>query len=89
MVRVARALKTNFTNYGHTVYRYKTTLYRLYKPDPGELARRFLMAKDRNAAKEPGDGEIASHNFRSKHSAGNEAVARMRGRSYVEQLLLA
>ena len=46
------------------------------------------MAKDGNDAKEPGDGEIAPHNFRSKHSAGNEAVARIRGRPYVAKLLL-
>jgi hypothetical protein len=46
------------------------------------------MAKDGNDAKEPGDGEIAPHNFRSKHSTGNEAVARIRGRPYLAKLLL-
>jgi hypothetical protein len=46
------------------------------------------MAKDGNDAKEPGDGEIAPHNVRSKHSAGNVAVARIRGRPCVAKLLL-
>ena len=46
------------------------------------------MAKDGNDAKEPGDGEIAPHNFRSKHSTGNEAVACIRGRPYLAKLLL-
>jgi hypothetical protein len=38
------------------------------------------MAKDGIDVMETGDG-IARHEFRSKHSAGNEAVARIRGRS--------
>jgi hypothetical protein len=45
------------------------------------------MAEDGIDAMETSDG-IAPHNFRSKHSAGNEAVARIRGRPYVAKLLL-
>ena len=45
------------------------------------------MAKDRTAM-ETSDG-IARPEFRSKHAAGNEAVARIRGRPYAAKLLLA
>ena len=45
------------------------------------------MAKDGTDVMETGDG-IAQREFRSKHPAGNEAVARIRDRSYVENLLL-
>ena len=45
------------------------------------------MAKDRTDVMEAGGG-IALRGFRSKYSAGNEAVARSRGRSYVAKLLL-
>jgi hypothetical protein len=45
------------------------------------------MAKDGTDVMETGDG-IARRGFRSKHSAGNEAVARIRGRSYVAKLSL-
>jgi hypothetical protein len=38
-------------------------------------------------AMETGDG-IARREFRRKHSAGNEAVCRISGRSYVAKLLL-
>ena len=46
------------------------------------------MPKDRTEVIETGDG-ITRREFRSKHSAGNEALARIRGRSYVEKLLFA
>jgi hypothetical protein len=46
------------------------------------------MAKDGIDAVETSDG-IARHEFRSKHAAENEAVARIRGRPYVAKLLLA
>jgi hypothetical protein len=46
------------------------------------------MPKDRTEIMETGDG-ITRHEFRSKHAAGNEALARIRGRSHVEKLLLA
>jgi len=46
------------------------------------------MAKDRTDVMKAGDA-IARREFRSKHSAGNEALARISGRSYVEKLLLA
>jgi hypothetical protein len=45
------------------------------------------MAKGGTDVMETGDG-IARRGFRSKHSAGNEAVARIRGRSYVAKLWL-
>jgi len=45
------------------------------------------MAKDGIDAMETSDG-IARREFRSKHSAGNEAVTRIRGRPYVAKLLL-
>jgi hypothetical protein len=41
------------------------------------------MPKDRIEVMETGDG-IPRREFRSKHPAGNEAVARIRGRSHVE-----
>jgi hypothetical protein len=41
------------------------------------------MPKDRTEVMETGDG-ITRREFRSKHPAANEAVARNRGRSYVE-----
>jgi hypothetical protein len=45
------------------------------------------MAKGGIDAVGTSDG-IARHQFRSKHSAGNDAVARTRGRPYVAKLLL-
>jgi hypothetical protein len=44
------------------------------------------MAKDGIGAVETSDG-IARRDFRSKHAAGNEAVARIRGRPDVGKLL--
>ena len=44
------------------------------------------MPKDRTELMETGDG-ITRREFRSNHSAGNEAVAPIRGRSYVAKLL--
>jgi hypothetical protein len=84
---VAGVLKTNFTNCGHTVDQDKTTLYRLYKPDPGSWQVGLSMAKDGIDAMETIDG-IARRESRSKRSAGNEAVTRIRGRPYVAKLLL-
>jgi hypothetical protein len=46
------------------------------------------MPKDGIDAVETSEG-IARPQFRSKHSAGSEAVARIRGRPYVAKLLLA
>jgi hypothetical protein len=46
------------------------------------------MAKDGIDVMETGGG-IARREFRSKHSAGNQAVAGIRGRSYVAKLLLS
>jgi hypothetical protein len=46
------------------------------------------MPKDRTEVMETGDG-ITRREFQSKQSAGNVALARIRGRSYVEKLLLA
>ena len=46
------------------------------------------MPKDRAEVMETGDGSTRRE-FRSKHAAGNEALARIRGRSYVEKLLFA
>jgi hypothetical protein len=45
------------------------------------------MAKDGNDVMETGDG-IARCEFRSKHSAGNEAIAGIRGQPRVAKLLL-
>jgi hypothetical protein len=45
------------------------------------------MAKDGIDAMETGDWGIAPREFRSKHSAGNEAVARIRGGPCVAKLL--
>jgi hypothetical protein len=45
------------------------------------------MAKDGPDGIETRDG-IARREVRDKYSAGNEAVARIRGRSYVAKLLL-
>jgi hypothetical protein len=45
------------------------------------------MPKDRAEVMETGDG-ITRREFRSKHSAGNQAVAGIRGGSYVAKLLL-
>jgi len=47
------------------------------------------MAKDGIGAMETRDWGIGPREFRSKHSAGNEAVARIRGGPYVEKLLFA
>jgi hypothetical protein len=44
------------------------------------------MAKNGTEVMETGDG-IARRGFRSKHPAGNEAVAGIRGRSHVAKLL--
>jgi len=44
------------------------------------------MAKDGNDVMETGDG-IARREFRSQHSAGNEAIAGIRGRPCVAKLL--
>ena len=46
------------------------------------------MPKDRTELMETGHG-ITRREFQSKHSAGNEALARISGGSYVEKLLLA
>jgi hypothetical protein len=45
------------------------------------------MAKDGTDVVETGDG-ITRRGFRNKHSAGNEAVTRVRGKSRVAQSLL-
>jgi hypothetical protein len=46
------------------------------------------MTKDGIDAMETGDWGIAPREFRSKDSAGSEAVARIRGGPYVAKLLL-
>jgi hypothetical protein len=45
------------------------------------------MPKDRTELIETGHG-ITRREFQSKHTAGNEALARISSRSYVEKLLL-
>jgi hypothetical protein len=45
------------------------------------------MPKDGADIMETGDWGIAPRAFRNKHPAGNEAVARIRGRSCVAKLL--
>jgi hypothetical protein len=80
--------KTNFTKCGHTVYGYKTTLYRLYNPNSRSWQGGLSMARDGTDVMETGGG-IARREFRSKRSAGNEAVARIRGRFHVAKLLLS
>jgi hypothetical protein len=84
---VARVLKANFTNCGHTVDQDKTTLYRLHKPDPRSWQGGLSMAKDGIDAMETSDG-IARREFRSKPPAGTKAVAPTRGRPGVAKLFL-